>query len=408
MFYKDEFRNCPFIPFFPDSVCYRHSFARYFWGTSIILFEQLERKNFPISYIVYKIIPKLNIIKRRKIMVLSDYNATWDKDFAPYPDMRLEYGPLESMWKVVRYIGINIPVPHFFAKSGYGTFFLYDIDRFWVYDIMRERVIHSASELCGAETEVLYEPESLDTALSFIERHIDMGRLVYMSWFEPFVVFGLSGGIEHPRLHWHNFAFAPQGTIWGRDELEQQWWKWADFQGAHSLIAVTGKKEAPSEAKIVETLCEGIVKNMQQDSFPLDPPVAMGLAGYTAYARDLRDPSIDFMKKDDDGEQRRISWFCFALYSQWTQLYALKTYLNDTVESMDKGKREPVRSAVKYLNDAFEHWLEWERLIGRHPDRELYEKRIRDIEVRKKAADAVDAARESIEKVVQELGNILE
>lgn len=340
-------------------------------------------------------------------MVLSNYQLGWKDERERYPGMRLEYIPLDIAWKAARYAGMNERYPHFFAKSGHFAFFLYDLDRFWVYDLLRIYLVDNALSGCNVRRSI-FDPPNINDAVAFIKEMVKCGNLIWVSWMEPLLVYGMEDSERGFLIHWHNPAFAPEGTTWGRDELEN-WWNWADFENARLLIAPTGVEPGVnSEEDIAVELAKLAVRNGNIDNFELgDVNVPFGDSAYSAYAEDLRNPDIDFLKKNDDGKQERIAWFCFAIYSQWTETFAAHTYFSHISSAFPEVEREALRDAADHYGKAYGHWLEWEQIIGRHPDAEIYKARIKDMKTRVAAAEKVEAARKEIANATEALAKFL-
>ncbi len=341
-------------------------------------------------------------------MVLSNYNSNWREEFERYPGMKLEYVPLEIAWKAARYAGSREHYPNFFAKSGFFAFFLYDIDKFWVHDLFRLFLVDNALTACNVQR-AAFNPKNIDESVVFLKEMVERGNLIWVSWMEPLLVYGVEDSERRILIHWHNSAFAPDGTTWGRDEIEQ-WWKWADFDNAHFMIAPTGiAPNANSEEFILVELAKLAVQNGKLEYYELgDSKIPFGLSAYSAYADDLRNPDIDFLKKTKDGNLERTFWFDFAIYSQWSQTFAAHSYFSHISSIFSGEERNALKAASKHYGKSYGHWLEWEKIIGRHPDRELYYARIKDMEKRKSAADAVMAARDEVRSAIDALAQFLD
>ncbi|RKZ28394.1 hypothetical protein DRQ26_01185 [bacterium] len=340
-------------------------------------------------------------------MVLSNYNSGWREELERYIGMKLEYVPLDIAWKCARYGGLREHYPNFFAKSGFFAFFLYDIDKFWVHDLFRLFLVDNALNASNVQR-ITFDPKNADEGIAFLEDMVNRGNLVWVSWMEPLLVFGVEDSDRGVLVHWYNPVFAPEGTTWGRDELER-WWNWADFDGAHLMIAPTGISPGTnSEEFIIVELVKLAVQNKKIEYYEFgDTKIPFGINAYSAYASDLRNPDVDFLQKSDDGKLERTSWFDFAIYSQWTQTFAAHSYFSRISSIFPEDEREALKRASEHYGRCYAHWIEWEKIIGRHPDRETFYARIKDMKKRSSAADVVIKARDELEKALGALEEFL-
>ena len=315
--------------------------------------------------------------------------------------------PLDIAWKSAFYAGAREHYPHFFAKSGYFTFFMYDLDRFWVYDLFRMPIVDNAFTGSNVKRTII-DPVSIEEVVAFLREIISCGNLVWMSWMEPLLVYGVENSGKSVLIHWHNPVFAPDGTTWGLDELED-WWKWADFEGARALIAPSGVCPGTNpEEEVAVEIAKLAVQNMRTEYIEVgDAKIPFGLSAYAAYSADLRNPKIDFLIKDKDGKMERTSWFCFAIYNQWTQNFAAHSYFSHIAPIFSKKQRDILIKVADAYAKTYGHWVMWESLIGRHQSKELFYSRIGDINKRKSAADIVDSASAEIKKAVDLLEEFL-
>jgi len=335
-------------------------------------------------------------------MVLSNYNYGWREEFRRYPGMKLEYTPLDLMWKAAKYSGLSEHYPHFFAKSGYFAFFLYDIDQFWIYDIFRVPLVENSLNACNVQRNIM-EPHSPDEAVSFIKEMIDSGNLVWATNFEPMLIYGFEGHSGSERLYWYNPNVAPDGITWGRDEV-LQWWQLQENIGQHILISpVRVVPGVNSDEEIAIELMKLVVQNAQNESIQIgDSEVPLGLNAYDKYIQDLRNPDVDFLKKSGENETLlRTAWFSFAIYSQWTQYFAAHSFFSHIANSFNPDEQKIVQQIADYYGDAFGHWIRWEKIIGRTPDEDEFLRRIGSQENRIKSAECVENAKESIAKAVE-------
>lgn len=332
-------------------------------------------------------------------MVLSNYHIGWAEEFSRYPGLKLEYPPLDILWKVARYSGLSERYPHFFAKSGYPAYFVYSLDKPWVYDIFRNSVVNSALDVCGVHR-IEGEPEDLEQLIDFLFKVINEGKLVWMSWFLPILVYGIEGTSKNVCVHWYNPIFAPQGKIWGLNDI-RSWWHWADFQGARLVIAPDGVEPQDNDAEIVLKLAEFVKANMENPYLEMDgEKIPMGLSAYDKYIEDLRNPSVDFLVSDEDGEKYRTGWFSFAIYCQWTQNFALHCFFASASNFFPKYQRKLLNEIADTFGQVYGHWLDWEKQIGRHQNPRIFEERIANIERRQLSAECVFKAKESLVKAL--------
>ncbi len=341
-------------------------------------------------------------------MVLSNYRLNWREEFERYPGMKLEYVPLEVAWKVARYAGLREHYPNFFAKSGFFAFFIYDLDKFWVHDLFRLFLVDNALTACNVQRAV-FNPKNIDESIAFLKEMVDRGNLIWVSWMEPLLVYGVEDSERRVLIHWHNSAFAPDGTTWGRDEIEG-WWNWADSENAHLMIAPTGiSPDANSEEFIAVELAKLAVQNGKLEQYEIGgAKTPFGLSAYSAYADDLRNPETDFLKKSEDGNLERTFWFDFAIYSQWSQTFAAHSYFSHISSIFSGEERDMLKSASEHYGKSYGHWLDWEKVIGRHPDRDVFYARMKDMGKREAAADAVMSARDEIGKAIDALSQFLD
>ena len=341
-------------------------------------------------------------------MVLSNYRACWKGEFERYPSgLKLEYPPLDVAWKAAKYSGMKDHYPHFFAKSGYFAFFLYDIERFWVYDLFRTYLVDNALTGCNVRRTV-FNPTNLDEAIAFMREMVRCGNLIWVSWMQPLLVYGVEDLENGVLVHWHNPVFAQQGTTWGRDELER-WWNWADFEEAKLMIAPTGiAPGVNTDEEITVELAKLAVRNGEIDEYELSGvKIPFGLKAYERYADDLRNPDVDFLEVDESGKPLRTAWFDFSIYCQWTQTFAAHSYFSYVSSIFTGVEKEHLSRAAEHYSRAYGHWLEWEKLLGRHPDQSVFSSRLSDIAQRSAAADAVDRARGEVKKAIESLADFL-
>ncbi len=343
-------------------------------------------------------------------MVLSNYTLGWKEEFLRYPGLRLEYTPLDLMWKAAKYSGLNERYPHFYAKSGYFSFFLYDLERFWIYDIFRVPLVQNSLNGCNVR-HAIFEPKTIDEAASFIYEMINTGNLVWATHYEPILIFGVEGEGGMRTLHFYNSNIAPKGATWGLDELDA-WWAQQESLGAHVLISPMGIAGGiNTEEEILMELAKLAVTNFNASKldFAEDITVPLGLAAYDAYMTDLRDPKIDFLKPYGENQaMMRTTWFSFAIYSQWTQYFAAHAYFQNNAQIFPTEQQVPLYKAAEAYAKAYGHWLEWEQTIGRTSDGELFARRLADMKARESAAEKVELARDSVLMAVMALGEFLE
>ncbi|MCD6594403.1 hypothetical protein J7L68_01835 [bacterium] len=330
-------------------------------------------------------------------MVLSNYNTGWQKEFDRYPGIKLEYTPLDLMWKCANYSGSTEHYPHFFAKSGYFAFFLYDADKFWVYDIFRVQMVLNALNASNVRR-AISEPKSIDEAIAFIEQMIDGGNVVWATYIEPILIYGIEGIKGKERIHWYNPNIAPDGSTWGRDELNG-WWESQKDYGQHILISPARVMPGVNtEEEIATELIKLVVQNSQNNEMEIgDEKIAFGSSAYDKYITDLRNKDFDFLEKIGENQmQIRTAWFSFAIYSQWTQYFAAHSYFSNVAKVFPKKESKILQKSADHYADVFGHWLKWEKIIGRHPDENVFLQRIGSIDLRQKAADEVELAKKSL------------
>lgn len=326
-------------------------------------------------------------------MVLTDYSRSWKHDD---PQMKIEYGPLDIAWKLVRYAGIDISRATFFAISGFSSIFLYNKDSFWVYDALRQHAIAKSIDLSGAVAEQ-YVPKDLDEALQAINYNLGRAFPVYASWFDPILIYGLEGSLERPSLKWHNNAFAPEGLSWSREDMEKNWWNWAKDPSGNSLLVIKKKNDFELTKELIMGVLQEFVDSMNASKEADENGTFAGLTALHAYATDLRDAEIDFTILEQEKQLNRLAWFDSAIYCQWTQFIAMRDFLIEaqafmieTQSSFDNGSIEQLKSVIDRLSESVYHWSEWEGKIGRLQDQELFVRRIADIQIRSHAAESVD------------------
>ncbi len=342
-------------------------------------------------------------------MVLSKYKDGWEKEFQKYPGMMLEYTPLDLAWKASYYIGLRQDYPVFFAKSGYSSFFLYDLEKPWVYDVFRFSAVDSALDVCDVKR---YQalPKDLPEALEFIKTMVDSGRLVWISWFDPLLVYGLEVSAGSLAVNWYHPTFAPDGSSWGMDELAK-WWEWTDNPESKKLIAPSEIKcdESITEKDLVPNLAEMIVKNFRQSFIEMDgkEKVPMGLAAYDAYIKDLSNPDVDFLVENENGDRSRLAWFDAPIYSQWTQNYALHSYFYKISRVIPQDLRENLTKAADCFGNAYANWKKWHKLVGRKDDADEFLRCVAYMKKRIQAAEKVKLAKTEIEKALVFLEKII-
>jgi len=342
-------------------------------------------------------------------MVISNFYVGWKEEFDRYPGMKLEYVPLDVAWKAAFFVGMKEHYPHFFAKSGYFALFLYDLDRYWVYDIFQVQLVENA--LNGANVQRYFvEPKSLDEAMNFIYQMINSGNLVWATYFEPILIYGIEGDPGNERVHWYSPRINPGGEIWGRDEIERWWNAREQLGGSHTLIAPA--KVVPgvnTEEGIATELARLAVENWESEHLAIgDTKIPIGAAAYDRYIADLKNPEVDFTKKfGEDRIMFRMAWLSMAIYAQWTQYFAAHTYFAHIADLFPREQAELLRKTAECYSDAYGFWLEWEKYIGRTDDENEFIKRAQDMQRRQKGAQMVERAKESIAEAVRHLKEFL-
>lgn len=332
-------------------------------------------------------------------MVLSNYYIGWAEEFSRYPGMKLEYPPLDILWKVAQYSGMAERYPHFFAKSGYPAYFIYSLDKPWVYDIFRNAVVDNVLDVCGVYR-AEGEPETVEQLLNFLFTVINEGRLVWMSWYQPVLVYGIEGTSKNVCVHWYHPIFAPQGIIWNLKEL-MNWWEWADFQGARLVIAPGRVEPQDNEIEIAIKLAEFVASNMRNPYLEMNgEKIPMGLSAYDKYVEDLNDKNIDFLAVDDEGRKWRVGWFSFAIYSQWTQNFALHCFFSRASDFFQKEQKRLLNEIADAFGQVYGHWLNWEKQVGRHQNVKTFESRIGDLSRRQVSAECVLQAKGTLLKAL--------
>ncbi len=338
-------------------------------------------------------------IKKGGILVLTDYMRAWQHDD---PTLKIEYGPLDILWKLVRYSGVDISRAAFFSISGYPSTFFYSRDVFWVYDILRSEVIRKAANLSGVNLKA-FTPESIDDALNFFHQSIGRGVPVYASWFEPILVYGLEGSSERPSLKWHNSVFAPDGLSWNREDIENNWWKWTEESSMRVLLTV----EKGSGYKLTRATFISVLREFHEGMKSGQGEKNNTWSGFDAirtYAADMKNPEIDFTIFDQESKLNRVAWMDFAIYSQWTQFIAIRDFIQEGIEVFPELKLTDVRDN---LSEVIYHWSEWEGKIGRLSDEELFIRRIADLQIRIHAALSVERSLDALRRALEALENFL-
>jgi hypothetical protein len=123
-----------------------------------------------------------------------------------------------------------------------------------------------------------------------------------------------------------------------------------------------------------------------------------GVSSYEDFALDLRNA-----KKSFSGLSHL--WFNRAAYSQWTALFGLNSYILGQFHFLDYSRQEMLKEILKSFEDAILYWKEWGRAVGKEAGISSYEQIT--MELRLRAANAVDRARKSMESIIKKLENIL-
>ncbi len=340
---------------------------------------------------------ELSNYKKGVSLVLTDYSRAWDHTS---PEQVIEYGPLDIIWKLVRYSGADISRSVFFALSGFPTFFFYNRDKFWVFDALRDRVIQRGLAITGFEMES-FEPESLEDAIAFMDKYIGLAIPIYASWFEPILIYGLEGHVEHPAINWYNPVFAPEGLTWGLDELQNNWWNWSDNPAAKKLTVVRKKKDFQLSKELYLTTLRDFVNGMEGLDKVDEDGTFSGVKAIEAYSADLKDPEVDFTLVDQEKGLNRVAWIDFAIYSQWTQLIAMRNFIDTGLELVDGD--EDLDASSEFLMQAIYHWSEWEEKIGRLSDEDLFMRRIANMQIRFHAASSVDRSIDALKMALDSI-----
>ncbi|MFP4458978.1 MAG: hypothetical protein ACLFSQ_05270 [Candidatus Zixiibacteriota bacterium] len=333
-------------------------------------------------------------------MVIGDFRRSWESSDISNSEIKLEYGPLDIAWKLARYEGSGISKPVFYAQSGYSTTFLYNKDKFWVYDNLRDEFVRNALTRAGLKIKIVL-PNNFEDAIELVKENIEHARLVYASWYEPFLIYGFEDNQENPTIHWHNRAFADKGQTWDKEDFYQNWWNWTEIPEAKNLVIVEGKTEPPDLRLLTIEIVKDFVDNMRLTGNTKEPDgTYSGLRAYHAYYEDLKNESVKMNVFERDSGINRIAWFDFAIYSQWTQTYALKCLFEEAKSRFDKKKADELENAANELNEAYKQWHNWEGKIGRLDDEDLFLRRIGNIQIRRYAAENVLEARSRLEKAL--------
>jgi hypothetical protein len=115
----------------------------------------------------------------------------------------------------------------------------------------------------------------------------------------------------------------------------------------------------------------------------------MCINALNSYAEDMSDPAIVFTLIDQKLGINRPVWFGFAIYYQWTQLFALTDYISKKSSEFDEERKEILMSILSALDSALYQWHEWEGKIGKLSDQKLFAKRLANIEIRRHASSNI-------------------
>jgi len=182
------------------------------------------------------------------------------------------------------------------------------------------------------------------------------------------------------------------------------WWSWREFKRWFAefggpLGRFTRKTEALDDKQVAIETMKALVHLAYQDtrSEGTNPPVACGLAGIEAFARDMADLSMS--------ERHFCSgWFgCHDSNPQWTARQLTLQYLQTCVPLFEEEVAGLIRAAVKDYQRAHGAWLEWDQQLGTHSPRRAWAKEPRRLAGAEAVRRAAQHERDGIEKIRQAL-----
>jgi hypothetical protein len=183
-------------------------------------------------------------------MVIGDFRTSWENDSSYKTGRQPEYGALEALWKVFHYHDVSIDRYSFNAITGYPSIYAYHKDMFWLYDVFREQIIDNALKRCGFEVNRII-PNSFEEALLFVKDSLFLAKPVYVSWYEPFVIYGYDGDLKAAHIHWQSDSLALNGRTDSRKWFEKNWWNYSDKDSDRMMMVI---KKKISDLSIVKKI----------------------------------------------------------------------------------------------------------------------------------------------------------
>lgn len=233
-----------------------------------------------------------------------------------------------------------------------------------------------------------------------LKETIDSGRPVQACHMEELLFVGYQEAEKKKQRRVRPMAisvFVDPGTWWSWREFE----KWfAEFGGP--LGRFTQKTEPLDDREVAIETMQALVHLAFQDprSEQTDPPVACGLAGIEAFARDMADLSL---------KERHFcsGWFgCHDSNPQWTARQLTAQYLQACAPLFAEDVAALIREAVKDYQAAHSAWLDWDQQLGTHSPRRAWANQQRRLAGAQAVRRAAQHEGKAVEKIQQALGRL--
>ena len=214
-----------------------------------------------------------------------------------------------------------------------------------------------------------YRGDVAEEAWSFIRDAVAADQPVLGEHYE-YGLFVDSADEPEPLVRYFVVPFIPDGAWWTRPDFETEHWS---EPGDKRLFGIGGPSTAPDPRTVARATIAQTVRLATEDYWDgwrqdFAPHAVTGLTAIEQYAADIADPANTMQGQSGANEDSCFfdrGWCCYALYPQFTARECTGRYLDGAAEHFDGTAQTLLHQAASRYHQAFGHWRQWEKHLGR-------------------------------------------
>ena len=312
---------------------------------------------------------------------------------------KYHYQPVVIITLLLNHLGKDTNLEKIYAISGYSSYFLYDLERSWVFDIFREEIVNNILYFLAVRFQK-YIPSSIKVLFDFLDTQIKYNRPVYISFFEPLIVYGIE---KQPiRLWSYCPAFKNPVVIFNEDEFIYYWNLFLQTRKRLNIFALSSKGIEPNFSIIAYNYLFSLVRNFKLKFAPINIKIPMGINAYEHLINDLIDEEIYKTER----KKFILEWFSSSIYPQFYQTKINSNFLKLVSKIFQSPYREKIIKASEYFEEAYNNWLKCDSLIREAGEFDV-NKFIDDEPKRRRVSDLINRAKESISFSLREIEDVI-